>query len=242
VLIAAAPAQSNAAGSAAGASVASAEVQIGICAPVEQAVQALELRPRGASITVWQFDDDSLTLLKHGLRLRLRVAADGGSELTLKVANQDCAQVDPERVSRPEGKCEYDMYGTSMAGAVSLTRTLSATSTEQLLAGRLTPAQVLSQSQERYLRDVVRFWPLPPEIAKRGPMEVRRYRTKGGVYDVDVSRLPNDEQYVEISRKVPVPEAPQAMRGLESKLAKAGVAMCSNQSSPAADKLRALAR
>ena len=93
----------------------------------------------------------------------------------------------------------------------------------------------------RYLRQV-RFWPLPREITKLGPMQVRRYRTKGGVYDVDISRLPDDEEYVEISRKVPRADATRAMRVLEDELLKAGIAMCGDQSSPAANKLRALIR
>jgi len=41
---------------------AQAEIQIGLCAPTDKIVQALDLRPRGAPITVWQFDDPALTL------------------------------------------------------------------------------------------------------------------------------------------------------------------------------------
>ena len=75
-----------------------AEIQIGLCAPTDEIVQVLDLRPRGAPITVWQFDDSALTLLSHGVRLRLRVAADGHSVLTLKVADQDCARLNPKLV------------------------------------------------------------------------------------------------------------------------------------------------
>jgi hypothetical protein len=39
-----------------------AEIQIGLCAPADQIVQALALRPRGAPIKVWLFDDPALTL------------------------------------------------------------------------------------------------------------------------------------------------------------------------------------
>ena len=113
---------------------AQAEVQIGLCSPADQIVQALDLRPRGAPIEVWQFDDAALVLFAHGLRLRLRRAADGRSEFTLKVADQDCAAAKPELIPSGEGKCEYDVYGTSRAGAVSLTRKLDGKSTNDLLA------------------------------------------------------------------------------------------------------------
>jgi hypothetical protein len=218
-----------------------AEVQIGLCAPTDQIERALGLRPRGTPINVWLFDDAALTLFGRGLRLRLR-ASDGRSDLTLKVANQDCARLDPTVVPPGQGKCEYDVYGTSKTGAVSLTRRLSANSTNDLLAGRVAPAQMLSSSQITYLRDVVGSWPLPPGIRGLGPMHVRTYRAKGGLYDVDISRTPIGEQYVEISRKVPAAEATRAMDVLKADLSRAGVEMCADQSAQVVNKLRSLLR
>jgi len=219
-----------------------AEIQVGLCAPADQIVQALDLRPRGTPITVWQFDDAALTLFARGLRLRLRVAANGRSELTLKVADQDCARLDPKFVPRSEGKCEYDVYGKSMAGAVSLNRRLGVENTNDLLAARVTPAQALSTSQIRYLREVVGIWPLPPGIRALGPMQVRTYRTKGKLYDVDISQLPDGERYAEISRKVPTADATRTMQAMNAGLARAGVEICADQSSQAVNKLRALVR
>ena len=219
-----------------------AEVQIGLCAPTDRIVRALALRPRGKPIDVWQFDDDALTLFGRGLRLRLRVAADGRSEFTLKVADQDCARLDPGLVPPGEGKCEYDAYGARVAGAVSLTRTLDAKSTGDLLAGRVAPAQALAPAQTRYLRDVIGAWPLPPGVRKLGPIEVRTYRSANKLYDVDVSRLPGGEQFAEISRKVPTADAEQARQAMERDLSSAGVPACADQSSQAQNKLRSLLR
>jgi hypothetical protein len=225
-----------------GAKAARAEIQLGLCGSAEQIVQALDLRPRGTPIEVWQFDDATLILLEHGLRMRLRVAADGRSELTLKVADQDCARLARDLVPSGEGKCEYDVYGAGIAGAVSLTRHLGAKSTDALIAGRAAPAQVLSPAQVRYLREVVKVWPLPPGIRALGPMHVRTYRTRDGHYDVDVSELPGGAHYAEISRKVPVPDTTRMMEVMEADLARAGVAKCADQSSQAANKLRSLLR
>ena len=108
-------------------------------------MQALDLRPRGTPIEVWQFDDAALVLFGRGVRLRLRVAADGRSEFTLKVADQECARIDAKLIPPGEGKCEYDVYGTSAAGAISLTRSLDAKSTHDLVAGRMAPAQALER-------------------------------------------------------------------------------------------------
>ena len=223
-----------------GAEVAQAEIQIGLCAPPDQIVRALELRPRGTPINVWQFDDAALTLYGRGLRLRLRVAVDGRSVLTLKVANQDCAQLDHKWVPPDEGKCEYDVYGASTAGAVSLNRSLSAKSTSDLLAGRLALAKALSPVQLGYLREVAGMWPLPPGIRELGPAQVQTYQTKGKLYDIDMSQLPNGKNYAEISRKVPRADATRTMIAMEADLARAGVEKCADQSSQIADKLRSL--
>jgi len=225
-----------------GAKGAQAEIQFGLCSPTEQIVQTLGLRPRGAPITVWQFDDAVLTLFEGGVRLRLRVATDGRSEFTLKVANQDCARLERGVVPSSEGKCEYDVYGTSMAGAVSLTRHLGVESTSELVAGRVAPAQVLSRSQIRYLREVVRIWPLPLGIRALGPMLLRTYGTPDKRYDIDITQLPDGVEYAEISRKVPVAGALRLKGVMEADLSRAGVEICADQSSQAGNKLRSLLR
>jgi hypothetical protein len=219
-----------------------AEIQIELCAPADQIVQALDLRPRGTPIKVWQFDDAALVLFGRGLRLRLRVTVDGRSEFTLKVGDQDCARVDRKLIPPGEGKCEYDAYGTGTAGAVSLTRSLDAKSTSDLVAGRVVPAQLLTVSQIRYLRESVGFWPIPPGVRALGPMQVRTYRTKGKLYDIDITQLPDGEQFAEISRKVPLTHATRAKEGMEADLSRAGVEMCADQSSQAGRKMRSLLR
>jgi hypothetical protein len=219
-----------------------AEIQIALCAPADQIVQALGLHRRGTPVEVWHFDDAALTLFGRGLRLRLRVTADGRSEFTLKAADQDCARLNPGFVPPGEGKCEYDVYGTSKAGAVSLTRSLTAESTKNLLGGRLALAQALGPSQLKYLREVLGISPLPAGIRALGPMQVRTYRTKSKFYDVEISQLPDGGRYAEISRKVALADANRSMGVMEADLSRSGVEMCADQSSQAANKLRALLR
>jgi len=225
-----------------GATRARAEVQIGLCAPADHIVQALGLRARGSPIEVWQFDDATLTLFARGVRLRLRVASDGRSVFTLKVAAQDCARLDRDRVPAGEGKCEYDVYATSTTGAMSLNVDLGEKQTSDLVAGRMTPAQALSPAQAGYLRDIVAIWPLPPGLRALGPIEVRTYRDKSRKYDIDISQLRGGEKYAEISRKVPLADADREMKIMEGNLSRAGVDLCSDQSSQASNKLRALLR
>jgi len=217
------------------------ELQVSLCAPPDEIVRALDLRPSGDPLEVWLFDDDALSLYARGLRLRLRMAGPR-AQLTLKVANQDCAQLKAEHLPRGEGKCEYDLHGDQVAGAVSLETVLDAGRARRLVEGREPAGQALSAAQNRYLREVVRAWPLPPDLRALGPVEVLRYRTADKRYDVDVSRLPGGERYVEIARKVPRADAERAHGALLAAVARAGVALCPDQSAQAETKLRTLLR
>ena len=216
-----------------------AEIQIGLCAPPADVERSLGLRPRDAPYDVWQFDDAALTLLAKGLRLRLRMHP-GRPELTLKIADQNCEALAPGSVPPREGKCEYDVYAGQRAGAVSLNNALDADATRELIAGRLPVARALSAAQARYLRDVVHFWPLPPDLVSLGPIKALTYRTSDKTYDVDVNVLPGGERYVEITRKVPLADADRAFKTMQEYLAVAGIAECADHSGQAANKLRAL--
>ena len=113
-----------------------AEVQIELCSPFPDIERSLKLRPDGDPIEVWLFDDAGLTLFDRGVRVRLR-AKGKRAELTIKVANQDCARIDAKMVPPKVGKCEIDVHGASMAGAVSLSRNLSHKEWTDLVAGRV---------------------------------------------------------------------------------------------------------
>jgi hypothetical protein len=222
-------------------SVVQAEIQVSLCSTPDDVVRALGLTVHGPAMQVWLFDDDALALYDRGLRFRLRVAKDQ-RDLTVKVAGQDCAQFAAHRVPPGEGKCEVDLHGASVAGAVSLSRELDAGVARDLVAGRVPLADALGPTQVRYLRDVIGAWPLPGDVRAYGPQRVTRYRTKDKRYDVDVARLPGGETYIEIARKVPAADAALMRDRLEAGMTRAGVAVCADQSAQAKNKLRALQR
>jgi len=214
-----------------------AEVQVLLCEPDATLESKLGMRPRGAPYETWLFDDNALALLDRGLRLRLRAKPDG-SELTLKVAKQDCTTLPRNAIPKGEGKCEYDVYGDSSHGAVSLTRTLDATVARDLLAGKVDVATLLSEAQVRFLRDVAKAWPLPSDLRPLGPIANRVYRAKG--YDVDISTLPDGQRYAEISDKVRLERASAERDKLIRHLAQANVDVCADQSGQAAAKMKRL--
>lgn len=216
-----------------------AEVQVALCGEAAAIERALDLKPRAAAYETWLFDDDALALHERGLRLRLRLRSDG-AELTLKAADQPCTALEPALVPKRLGKCEYDVHGDRMAGAVSISAVLDAATAQALVAGRLPPPQALSDAQVRFLREATGAWPLPPGLRPLGPIANRVLATPGGRYDVDAQQLPDGRHFVEISAKVPVAEAPATQRAILARIERAGVAACADQRGRAGEKLRAL--
>jgi hypothetical protein len=219
---------------------AQAEIQIALCSEPDQVVRALDLVPRGDVRETWLFDNSALTLFDHGLRIRLR-ATDGAGELTLKAAIDDCANVPRALIPAKAGKCEYDVHGDTVTAAVSLTSRLAASVTKGLVAGRLPLAEALSPAQARYLQ-TAKLWPLAADLRPLGPAKVSSYRGREMPYDVDVSRLPAGERYVEVSRKVALADVAAARTTLDNDLARSGVTVCVDQSAQAVNKLRTLLR
>jgi hypothetical protein len=217
------------------------EVQMALCSDPDEVVRALGLEPRDTPRETWLFDDGRLTMFERGLRFRVR-ATDSGTEVTLKAAVDHCTGVSPALVPAKVGKCEYDMHGDSLTAAVSLSTRLYDSTAKRLIAGRVPLADVLSAPQVRYLTEAVKLWPLPPDLRQLGPIDVIAYRAREKPYDVDVSRLPSGEHYVEISRRVALADAAAARKGLENDLARGGIAVCADQSAQAVNKMRALLR
>jgi hypothetical protein len=216
-----------------------AEVQIGVCAALPDVTKALGLRAPGPATTTWLFDDANLNLLQRGLRLRLRVDARS-ADLTLKVADQDCARIPAGAIPPAQGKCELDLHGATMTGAVSLAQPLSRRHADMLVAGTMRVHDALSRAQRHYLQEVVGGGPLPVALQPLGPLAITTRRAADRSFALDVTTLPGGEQYLEVTRKVAVAKAESTRHRLEQDLARAGVTLCADQAGQAAVKLRKL--
>ena len=222
---------------AAAAAASRAEIQVALCEPVAALERKLDLRARGAPYETWLFADDALALLDRGLRLRLRTKPDGG-ELTLKVSKQDCNALPRDAVPKGEGKCEIDVHGDVAEGAVSLSRTLDAATTRNLVSRKVDVTTLLSEAQVRFLRDVAKSWPLPSNLRPLGPIANRVYAARR--YDVDIGTLPDGKHYAEIADKVKLENLTEERKELMRRLERADVQVCADQAGQAADKMKRL--
>jgi len=216
-----------------------AEVQINLCAAPERVALALGLAADGVR-TAWYFDTRDLALANRGVVFRLRQAASA-TELSMKIARQDCAALPSALIPKGEGKCELDLHGDSMHGAVSIARALDAEASAALLAGRMTLREALSPAQIRFLDQRLGLWPPPDGIVRLGPVRIDAYRRKAERFVLEAWTLPGGETHLEISQKSTSDRAYGVRDALLRRLAAADVAVCADQSSQSARKLGQLA-
>jgi hypothetical protein len=215
------------------------DIQFSLCDTLPHIERTLGLRPHGLATEVWLFDNPTLALYSKGLRLRLR-GSGATEDLTLKAGDQDCARLPAGTLSAGGGKCENDLHGTVSSGALSLTITVDPQTAGELTAGRLPVAQALGAAQREFLQRQPGVWPLAADTRPLGPSQVRSYRARKLKYDVDVSTLPGEQRFIEISRKVPLADAARLRERFEAELARAGVVVCADQTAQAGNKLRLL--
>ena len=219
-----------------------AEVQINLCDPLEQIVHALSLTADPArALEIWYFESPGLEQSALGLVFRLRLGA-AERILTLKApATPDCARLDPALLPAGQGKCEADMHGESLRDTVSLDTALDEKTVRELLNGGVALASVLSPAQTRYLQTIAGAWPLAADLRRMGPVRVETLLPKGGLFVVEAWRLPGGQRFTEASQKTARADAPRLRAELIAKIDRAGVHLCSDQSSQSTAKLRILA-
>jgi len=218
-----------------------AEVQINLCDPLEQIVDALSLTADPArALEIWYFESPGLEQSALGLVFRLRLGA-AERILTLKApATPDCARLDPALLPAGQGKCEADMHGESLRDTVSLDTALDEKTVRELLNGGVALASVLSPAQTRYLQTIAGAWPLAADLRRMGPVRVETLLPKGGLFVVEAWRLPGGQRFTEASQKTARADAPRLRAELIARIDRAGVHLCSDQSSQSTAKLRIL--
>jgi hypothetical protein len=218
-----------------------AEVQINLCSTPEEVVKALQLEPVGAErYDVWYFDTADMALFRKGTVVRLRIKAHAAAELTLKFADQNCSRVNRALLPAQQSKCEYDVRGALVTGAVSISKTLNEDQVRALMAKPGDLQALLSRGQIGFLRDGASAWPLPAPLLLLGPVRVQPYRQKGDRSVVEAWQFNSGKQLLELSQKTKLSNAHDLNVGLQARLTRHRVAICRDQGSPAGAKLQDL--
>jgi len=207
-------------------------------APAEQALahRGLDLgRHDPLEREIAFYDTKDLKLYGAGLILRTRDTKGEPDDSTVKWRPMNPTQVDPELFEHEGFKCEEDRTGTRSVISCSLTVEQGEHEIDDVAAGDRAIDKLFCRAQEKFARryagpeietyiDGDEGW---PALEVLGPIPVRRWRLAPAMLDqvltVEQWTLPDETVILELSIKVPRPEADNAQDTLRAFVAARGL-------------------
>jgi hypothetical protein len=193
-----------------------------------RAERSMELDEDSADIRVIYFyDTPKLTLFDAGVALRARLVKGDDDDSTVKFRPVDAAKI-PDEWKRVSGfKLEADCVGKRVVCSASLTVIQSRGEIDQVAKGERPIEKLFSIEQERFLAE---FYATPLDFTKlrvMGPIRVLRWKSKHKSFPYELTteewRLPNGDDLVEVSIKVPPAKAIEAQKAFDVHLRELGL-------------------
>lgn len=193
-----------------------------------RAVRAMEVNEDTADVRlIYFYDTMDLALFNAGVALRARLVKGDPDDSTVKIRSNDIASKVPHWQQLEGFKLEADWVGDRVVYSASLTEEQRRDEIEEVAKGERAIHKLFSREQERFLDE---FHGKPMnfgELQVMGPIRVLRWRLehKNFPHELTVEewRLPNGDDLVEVSIKVPPAKAPQARLAFEKHLGKFGL-------------------
>lgn len=193
-----------------------------------RAARAMEVDEDTAEVRVIYFyDTPHLDLLKAGVALRARLVKGDDDDSTVKFRPVKADAIADEWRQTEGFKLEADCVGNRVVCSASLTVVQQRDEIEEVAKGERAIARLFSSDQERFLGDFYQGKVDFEELRVLGPIRVLRWKLehKGFPYQLTIEewRLPNGDDLVEASIKVPPDEAPQAHKEFDQHLKQLGL-------------------
>lgn len=193
-----------------------------------RAVRAMEVNEDTADIRlIYFYDTLDLNLFNAGIALRARLVKGDADDSTVKIRSNEIASKVPNWRQQKGFKLEADWVGDRVVYSASLTQEQRRDEIHEVAKGERAINKLFSKEQERFLDE---FYKGPISFGKlhvMGPIRVLRWRLKHKNFPHELTveewRLPNGDDLVEVSIKVPPNKAPQARMAFESHLAEFGL-------------------
>ena len=188
-----------------------------------RAERALQVNEDTADIRlIYFYDTPSLDLFEAGIALRARLIKGDEDNSTVKFRSTNPQVIAPEWYRHEGFKVEADMVGERVVYSASLTCPQERDEIEEVANGKRSIDKLYSADQERFLKT---FYAGPlafDQLCVMGPIRVLRWKLehKGFPHELTVEewRLPDGDDLVEVSIKVPPGEAQQAQREFDDHL------------------------
>jgi len=193
-----------------------------------QAERTMELNEDTADVRlVYFYDTPRLDLFKAGAALRARLVKGDNDDSTVKFRPVDSAKISQDWKGSKGFKLEADCVGTRVVCSASFTVTQKRDEIDDVAKGKRPIHRLFSKDQERFLSD---FYKGPFDFEKlrvMGPIRVLRWKSKhkGFPYELTTEewRLPQGEDLVEVSIKVPPRKEAQARKDFDKHLRQLGL-------------------
>lgn len=193
-----------------------------------RAERAMAVNEDTADIRVIYFyDTPGLDLFKAGVALRARLVKGANDDSTVKFRPVEVAKV-PEDWKTVNGfKLEADCVGERVVCSASFTVMQQRDEIDRVAKGKRPIDKLFSKDQERFLNDFYKGSLDFKKLRVMGPIRVLRWKLKhkGFPYELTIEewRLPNGEDLVEVSIKVPPSKAVMAQKAFDKHLRQLGL-------------------
>ena len=211
------------------AGVAAVEIKVTIRPDEElKAERTFELDEESAEVRIIYFyDTPKLDLFTRGVVLRSRLVKGDVDDSTIKVRPIDPTQVSEAWRKTPGFKVEADATGPKIVRGASLTVHQKPSDIEDVAANKEPIYKIFDRDQVRFLAEFYNKAVDFEDLRTLGPIRVLRWKTKHEkfVYPITVEewRLPNGDDLVEVSIKVPPEKSVEAKKLFEAHLVKIGL-------------------
>lgn len=188
-----------------------------------RAERALQVNEDTADLRmIYFYDTPNLDLFEAGIALRARLIKGDDDNSTVKFRSASLRTLAPEWYRHEGFKLEADMVGERVVYSASLTCLQRRDEIDEVAQGKRSIDKLYSRDQERFLKT---FYAGPlgfDQLCVMGPIRVLRWKLehKGFPHELTVEewRLPDGDDLVEVSIKVPPAEAQQAQREFDDHL------------------------
>ena len=193
-----------------------------------RAERAMQIDEDTANVRlIYFYETPNLDLFNAGIALRARLIKGDADNSTVKFRSDKIEMVAPEWYRAEGFKVEADWVGDHAVYSVSLTNEQKRDEIEQVADGERAIEKLFSKEQERFLREIYKGSVEFEQLRVMGPIRVLRWRLKHAGFPhrltVEEWRLPNGDDLVEVSIKVPPAEAAQARKAFEDHLETLGL-------------------
>ena len=193
-----------------------------------RAERAMQVDEDNADVRrIYFYDTPDLALFNSGIALRGRLRKGDEDDSTVKFRSEKIDSVSP-RWQRLEGfKLEADWVGDRAVFSASLTCPQRRDEIDAVADGERDICKLFSEEQERFLEEFYEGTVDFGQLCVMGPIRVLRWKLEHKSFPHELTveewRLPNGDDLVEISIKVPPDEAPEARREFDRHLAGLGL-------------------